>query len=129
MLALFRSKYAVPYFVLATIALYAINMFGPASKTASAILGFALIFLAPGYSWVISMNYTDKLEEFVVGVALSISLVIISLITMNLALGITITQASVFLDVALLSLAGLAYWQNKVTINAVLPKELKALIS
>lgn len=129
MLALFKSKYAVPYFILSTIALYAINMFGPNSSTASAVLGFALIFLVPGYSWVISMNYKDPIERFVVAVAISISLVIISLISMNLVLGVSITQASVFGDIAILSIAGLIYWEKKKEINSLLPSWATSLIS
>jgi len=128
MLALVR-KYPVQFFVLAVIGWYAVNMLGPNSSTASAVLGFLLVFLVPGYSWVISMNYADPLEEFVVAIAVSISLVIMSLIFVNMALGLRITQASVFVDVALISLAGLGYWRQKDKINSSLPPWAKKLVS
>jgi len=129
MFRFFRSSYAVPYFVLATLIWYGINLFGPQSKIASAVLGFALVFLVPGYSWVISMNYKDPIEEFVVAVAISVSLVIISLITMNMLLGVLITQVSVFADITLLSVAGLLYWWKQDTINSALPKWARKLIA
>lgn len=129
MLALFKSRYAIPYFVFCVLAWYGINMVGPQSSTASAVLGFMLVFLVPGYSWVVSMNYKDPIEEFVVAVALSVSMVIISLIALNMVLGVMITQVSVFADVAILSGAGLAYWFKQDEINAALPEWVRKLIS
>ena len=109
------EKYLPPKVVLLLIVLgwYLFNMLVSNSIWASIFLGFALVFLVPGYSWVDSLVKTeDQLERFVLAVALSISLVILSIIWMNLVFKIQITQASVFADIAVVSIAGIL-WENR----------------
>ena len=92
---------------------YLFNMLVSNSVWASIFLGFTLVFLVPGYSWVDSLVKTeDQLERFVLAVALSISLVILSIIFMNLVFKVQITQASVFADIAVVSIAGIL-WENR----------------
>ncbi len=129
MLEFFKTRYSIPYSVLAILAWYGINMLGPQSKVASAVLGFLLVFLVPGYAWVVSMDYDDPIEEFVVAVAVSISLVIISLIVMNMTFGILITQASVYADILVISLAGLLYWWKREEIEGMMPDWARELVS
>ena len=109
------EKYVPPKAALVLIALgwYAFNLFVSNSMWASIFLGFSLVFLVPGYSWVDSLVKTeDQVERFVLAVAISISLVILSIVWMNLVFRIPITQFSVFADIALISLLGLA-WENR----------------
>ncbi len=109
------EKYIPPraVVILIVLAWYLFNMLVSNSMWASIILGFALVFLVPGYSWVDSLAKTeDQLERFVLAVALSISLVILSIVWMNLVFKIQITQTSVFWDIALISIAGLV-WENR----------------
>jgi len=109
------EKYLPPKaaLILIVLAWYLFNMLVSNSMWASIFLGFSLVFLVPGYSWVDSMIKTeDQIERFVLAVAISISLVILSIVWMNLVFKIQITQFSIFADIALISLAGLL-WENR----------------
>jgi uncharacterized membrane protein len=109
------EKYMPPKEALLLIVLgwYLFNLFVSNSMWASVFLGFALVFLVPGYSWVDSLIKTeDQLEKFVLAVALSISMVILSIVWMNLVFKIQITQLSVFADIAVISLIGMG-WEHR----------------
>jgi len=99
--------------ILIVLAWYAFNLLVTNSSIGFILLGFALVFLVPGYSWIDSLAKTeDQLERFVLAVALSISLVILSIVWMNLVFKIQINQTSIFADIVLISLAGLV-WENR----------------
>lgn len=96
--------------ILVVLGWYAFNLVFSNSLWASVLLGFALVFLVPGYSWVDSLARTDdQIERLVLAVAISISLVILSIVWMNLVFRIPISQATVFADIAVISLSGLAW--------------------
>jgi uncharacterized membrane protein len=109
------EKYVPPKEILLLIVIgwYLFNLLVSNSMWVSIILGFSLVFLVPGYSWVDSLVKTeDQIERFVLAVALSISLVILSIVWMNLIFKIQITKMSVFVDIALISIAGMI-WENR----------------
>ena len=103
---------------------YLFNLLVSQSTIAYVILGFALVFLVPGYAWVDSLVRTeDEIERFVLAVALSISAVIISVVWMNLVFKIAITKANVFADITIITLAGLIWeWKKGVAKPAPVKK-------
>ena len=94
--------------ILLALGWYLFNLTVSQSSIAYVLLGFALVFLVPGYAWIdLFVRTEDELERFVLAVAISISAVIISGVWMNLVFKIPVTKANVFGDIALITLAGL----------------------
>ncbi len=98
--------------VLSVILWYIFNLYVSKSWWGSIVLGVLLVFIVPGYSWSLTLaKDSGGLEKFVICVVLSVSLVILSLLVMNMALKIPLTQATVLWDIIVVSMAGLVYWK------------------
>lgn len=98
--------------VLSVILWYVFNLYVSKSQWGSIVLGALLVFVVPGYSWSLTLAKDSKgLEKFVISVVLSVSLVILSLLVMNMVLKVPLNQITVFCDIVVISLAGLTYWK------------------
>jgi len=77
------------------------------------LTGLMLVFVVPGYAWTIGLfddEEIDAIERFTIAFAVSIALVVLSIIYLNMLMGIKITRLTVIGDIALITLLGLAYW-------------------
>ncbi len=110
--AVYNHRLFPAFAVLSVILWYIFNLYVSKSQWGSIVLGVLLVFIVPGYSWSLTLARDSAgLERFVISVVLSVSLVILSLLVMNMALKIPLTQATVLWDIMAVSLAGLAYWK------------------
>jgi len=115
MMELFGVKLQLNKEALAVMVLlwYLYNLMVAGSSIGFVVLGFVMVFLVPGYCWVDSLvKAEDQLERFVLAVALSVSIVILSIVWMNLVFKIPITRVGVFADIALISIAGML-WEHR----------------
>ncbi len=110
--AVYKHGLFPAFAVLSVILWYVFNLYVSKSQWGSIVLGVLLVFVVPGYSWSLTLARDSKgLERFVISVVLSVSLVILSLLVMNMVLKIPLTQATVLSDIIAVSLAGLTYWK------------------
>lgn len=110
--ALWKHSLFPAFLVLSVILWYVFNLYVSKSQLGSIVLGGLLVFLVPGYSWGLTLARDSAgLERFVISVVLSVSLVILSLLAMNLALRIPLNRTTVLWDIVLISIAGLARWR------------------
>lgn len=110
--ALYNHRLFPAFAVLSVILWYVFNLYVSKSQWGSIVLGTLLVFAVPGYSWSLTLaRDSHGLEKFVISVVLSVSLVILSLLVMNMVLKIPLTQATVLWDIIAVSLGGLAYWK------------------
>ncbi len=110
--ALYNHRLFPAFAVLSVILWYIFNLYVSKSQWGSIALGTLLVFVVPGYAWSLTLASDSKgLEKFVISVVLSVSLVILSLLAMNLVLKIPLNQITVLCDIVVISLAGLTYWK------------------
>lgn len=110
--AVYNHKLFPAFAVLSVILWYLFNLYVSKSQWGSIVLGVLLVFLVPGYSWSLTLAKDSKgLERFVISAVLSVSLVILSLLVMNMVLKIPLTRTTVLWDIILVSVAGLAWWK------------------
>lgn len=77
------------------------------------IFAVLMIFFVPGYAWATALFWEDEvdyIERFTISFALSISLVILTIIYLNLVLRIKITRGMVLTDIITITLLGVLYW-------------------
>ena len=70
-----------------------------------AILGFILVFFLPGFAWtLIFFKKVNVIERIVLSFGLSIALVTLSILTLNVLLGIRITGLNSLLTITVLTI-------------------------
>ncbi len=70
-----------------------------------AILGFILVFFLPGFAWtLIFFKRVNVIERIVLSFGLSIALVTLSILTLNVLLGIRITGLNSLLTITVLTI-------------------------
>ena len=76
------------------------------------ITGLLFLFLVPGYIWTVALfrqENIDVIERMTISFALSISLIVLTVIYLNMVFKIKITRFMIIADVALIALAGIIY--------------------
>lgn len=77
------------------------------------ITGLLLIFFVPGYAWVAALfdqEEIDAIERFTISFAVSIALIILSILYLNMLFKIKITQIMVIADIIFITIIGISYW-------------------
>ena len=70
-----------------------------------AILGFILVFFLPGFAWtLIFFNRVNVIERIVLSFGLSIALVTLSILALNVLLGIRITGLNSLMIITMLTI-------------------------
>jgi uncharacterized membrane protein len=71
---------------------------------AQAIFGFLVVFFMPGFAWTFVMFKTlNPVERIALSFGISIAFVTLSVLGLNLALGVRITAVNALLTIALLT--------------------------
>lgn len=79
-----------------------------------AILGFMLVFLLPGFAWtLIFFKRVNVLERIVLSFGLSIALVTLSILALNVLLGIRITGFNALLTIIVLIIVPVVFYYLK----------------
>ena len=79
-----------------------------------AILGFMLVFLLPGFAWtLIFFKRVNVLERMVLSFGLSIALVTLSILALNVLLGIRITGFNALLTIIVLIIVPVVFYYLK----------------
>ena len=76
-----------------------------------AILGIALMFFLPGFAWtLVFFRRINRLERFVLSVGLSIAIVTLSILALNIVVGIRITGFNSLLIIITVTVIPLAIY-------------------
>ena len=79
-----------------------------------AILGFLLVFFVPGFAWtLVFFNRINIIERIVLSLGLSIATVTLSIIALNVLLGIRITGANALVTIIVITIIALALYSLK----------------
>jgi len=87
--------------------------------TIRAILGFILLLVLPGFAWtLVFFRQVNILERIGLSFGLSIAIVTLSIITLNVLLGVRITAVNVILTVIVIVIIPLAIYYLKKFISS-----------
>lgn len=79
-----------------------------------ALLGFILVFLLPGFAWtLVFFKQIKVIERIALSFGLSIALVTLSILTLNVLLGIRITGLNSLLIIIVITITPVAFYYLK----------------
>ena len=79
-----------------------------------AILGLILVFFLPGFAWtLVFFKQINIVERIALGIGLSIALVTLSILALNVLLGIRITGLNALLVIIILTIVPVAIYYLK----------------
>ena len=82
--------------------------------TIRAILGFILVFFLPGFAWtLVFFKRVNIIERIVLSFGLSIALVTLSIIVLNVLLGIRVTGFNSLLIIIVITIIPLVFYYLK----------------